>query len=142
MSTTVGLGLPPPHPLHVGRLTLGWMPHGIHGGATDRHCDLSCSGLKQSNPYQSALLPFHPCDIRFFVNCTTKIQFCAPGCQEAVPFWRKINIPQGGVFPSKCTENQHLEQSDPTLTFRNRLTLTFWVIVMKIQKKRVVAATL
>jgi hypothetical protein len=52
-----------------------------------------------------------------------------------VPFWRKINIPQGGVFPSKCTENQDLEQSDPTLTFRNRLTLTFWGIVRKIQKK-------
>ena len=72
---------------------------------------------------------------------TAKIPFCAQGCQEAVPFWRKFNIPQGGVFPSKCTEKQHLEQSDPTLTFRNRLTLAFREIVRKIQK-RVVAATL
>ena len=71
----------------------------------------------------------------FLTGHIAKIPFCAQGCQEAVPFWRKINIPQGGVFPSKCTEKQHLEQSDPTLTFRNRLTLTFRDIVRKIQKK-------
>ena len=67
---------------------------------------------------------------------TAKIQFCALGCQEAVPFWRKINIPQGGVFPSKCTENQHLEQSYPTLTFRNRLTIVFCMFVRKIQESQ------
>ena len=72
----------------------------------------------------------------FLTGHIAKIPFCARGCQEAVLFWRKINIPQGGVFPSKCTENQHLEQSDPTLIFRNRLTIVFCMFVRKIQESQ------